>query len=377
MSGPIHTYRARVADGSVISDPGQAIAIEKLQLLWTRLGTRPSDRPAPKSRGFFGFGKKAEPEPHLNGVYLYGGVGIGKSMMMDMFFDDAPVEKKRRVHFHDFMQGIHADLRDERKRGTTDPLGPIAARIAEDVRLLCFDEMQVTDIADAMILSRLFEGLFEAGVVVVATSNRHPEDLYKNGLNRHLLEPFIALIQKRLDVLHVNGPPDYRRIDADRGGVYFAVDTEVNRDAFDDLWRSFSHGKNPAPTTLAHQGRKIAIPLATDTAMRAGFLDLCGKPLGAGDYLLIAKTYDTVFLDGVPILSPEGRDRAKRFVTLIDALYEAHTRLVILAAAEPEALYRRGDGAFEFERTASRLMEMRTEKYLASLPDRSPERKPS
>lgn len=370
MSGPIHTYRARVADGSVTSDPGQAMALEKLQLLWNRLGERRGGKPAPRARGLFGFGRKAPPEPRLAGLYLYGGVGIGKSMMMDLFFDDAPVEKKRRVHFHDFMQGIHADLRAERAKGTADPLGPIAARIAEEARLLCFDEMQVTDIADAMILSRLFEGLFDAGVVVVATSNRHPTELYENGLNRHLFEPFIDLIQKRLDVLHVDGPPDYRRIDADRGGVYFAPDTEENRQAFEALWRSFSHGETPAPATLSHQGHDIAVPLATGTAARAGFDDLCARALGAGDYLLLAKTYDTVFVEGVPVLSPEMRDRAKRFVTLIDALYEAHARLVILAAAEPEALYRHGDGAFEFQRTASRLIEMRTEKYLAALADR-------
>jgi len=367
MGGPLHTYRARVADGSVTSDPGQAMALEKLQLLWNRLGERRSAIPAPRSRGFFGFGKKAAPEPQLNGLYLYGGVGIGKSMMMDLFHADAPVDKKRRTHFHDFMQEIHAALREERTKGTPDPLGPIAKRIAAETRLLCFDEMQVTDIADAMILARLFEGLFEAGVVVVATSNRHPTDLYKNGLNRHLFEPFIELIQQKLDVLHVSGPPDYRKIDAGRGGVYFAPDDAANRQAFDDLWRSFCGEATPFPAMLNLQGRFVELPLATKTEVRAGFTDLCAKPLGPGDYLLLAKTYPTVFLEDVPILTPARRDQAKRFVTLIDALYEAHARLVILAAADPEALYPTGDGSFEFERTASRLMEMRTEKYLEKL----------
>lgn len=366
MGGPLHTYRARVADGTITSDPGQAMALEKLQLLWNRLGERKAN-PAPKSRGLFGFGKKAEPEPQLNGIYLYGGVGIGKSMMMDLFHADAPVQKKRRVHFHDFMQSIHAELRTERAKGTPDPLGPIAARIAAEARLLCFDEMQVTDIADAMILGRLFQGLFEAGVVVVATSNRHPTDLYKNGLNRHLFVPFIEMIERRLDVLHVSGPPDYRKIDADRGGVYFAPENDANRRAFDDLWRSFCGTAVPFPAMLNLQGRFVELPLATKTAVRAGFLDLCAKPLGAGDYLLLAKTYPTVFLEGVPILTPEKKDQAKRFVTLVDALYEAHARVVMLAAAEPEALYPTGDGSFEFERTASRLMEMRTERYLEKL----------
>ncbi len=365
MGGPLHTYRARVADGSITSDPGQAMALEKLQLLWDRLAKPRS--PATGSRGLFGFGKKAAPEPEPDGLYLYGGVGIGKSMMMDLFHAEAPVEKKRRVHFHDFMQEIHAALREERMKGTADPLVPIARRIAAEARLLCFDEMQVTDIADAMILSHLFEGLFAAGVVVVATSNRHPTDLYKNGLNRHLFEPFIDLIQQKLDVLHVSGPPDYRKIDAERGGVYFAPDNATNRQAFDDLWRSFCGTATPFPAMLNLQGRFVELPLATKTEVRAGFADLCAKPLGPGDYLLLAKTYPTVFLEDVPVLSPARRDQAKRFVTLIDALYEARARLVILAAAEPEALYEKGDGAFEFERTASRLMEMRTEKYLQKL----------
>jgi cell division protein ZapE len=368
MDGPLHTYRARVADGSIASDPGQAMALEKLQLLWNRLKERGDAKPTAKPRGWFGFGAKAaKPEPQLNGVYLYGGVGIGKSMMMDLFHANAPVEKKRRVHFHDFMQSVHAELREERKRGTTDPLIPIAKRIAAEARLLCFDEMQVTDIADAMILSHLFEGLFDAGVVVVATSNRHPTDLYKNGLNRHLFEPFIALLQERLDVLHVDGPPDYRKLDAERGGVYFTpVDEEASR-AFDDLWRSFCGASTPFPAMLNLQGRFIDLPLATKTEVRASFADLCAKPLGPGDYLLLAKTYETVFLEDVPLLTPDKRDQAKRFVTLIDALYEARARLVMLAAAEPEGLYPKGDGAFEFERTASRLMEMRSERYLKAL----------
>ncbi len=366
MGGPLHTYRARVADGTITSDPGQAMALEKLQLLWDRLAKR-GGAPAPRKRGLFGFGRKAEPVPVPNGLYLYGGVGIGKSMMMDLFYADAPVERKRRVHFHDFMQGIHAELRAERARGTTDPLGPIAARIAAAARLLCFDEMQVTDIADAMILARLFDGLFEAGVVVVATSNRHPADLYKNGLNRHLFVPFIETILERLDVLHVDGPPDYRKIEADRGGVYFAPDDAENRAAFDALWRSYCGAATPFPAMLTLQGRSIDLPLATKTAVRAGFADLCARPLGPGDYLLLAKTYPTVFLEDVPLLAPAKRDQARRFVTLIDALYEARSRLVTLAAAEPEALYPEGDGAFEFERTASRLMEMRSEKYLSKL----------
>jgi len=367
MAGPLHTYRQRVADGVISADAGQAMALEKLQLLWNRLRERRMEPAVSRKRGLFGFGRKAPPEPVLNGLYLYGGVGIGKSMMMDLFHADAPVEKKRRVHFHDFMQSIHADLRAERAKGTPDPLGPIARRIASETRLLCFDEMQVTDIADAMILGRLFEGLFAAGVVVVATSNRHPSDLYKNGLNRHLFLPFIEMIEQRLDVLHVDGPPDYRKIDADRGGVYFAPEDAETREAFDALWRSYCGEETPAVTQLTLQGRTLEIPLATTRAMRAGFEDLCARPLGAGDFLLLAKTYPIVFLDGIPLLTPERRDQAKRFVTLIDALYEAHARLVVLAATEPEALYPKGDGAFEFERTASRLMEMRSEKYLRSL----------
>lgn len=367
MSGPLHSYRALVQNGSITSDPGQAMALEKLQLLWNRLS---SLKPAgeTRSRGLFGFGRKqAQAEPALNGLYLYGGVGIGKSMMMDMFYSDAPIEPKKRIHFHDFMQQVHAALRVQRSKGTEDPLRIVAADIASETRLLCFDEMQVTDIADAIILGRLFQGLFDANVVIVATSNRHPKDLYKNGLNRHLFVPFIEMIEEKLDILHVTGPPDYRKADAARGGVYFAPNTDETRTAFDALWRSFCGEATPFPAMLNLQGRFIELPLATKTAMRAGFRDLCAKPLGAADYLLIAKSYRTVFLEGVPVLSPERRDQAKRFVTLVDALYEAKSRLVMLADAEPEDLYIKGDGAFEFERTASRLTEMRSERYLGAL----------
>lgn len=362
MSGPLHRYRALVKDGSIISDPGQNMALEKLQMLWGRLGeVRPA---AQKSRGLFGFGRKTAPEPTLNGLYLYGGVGIGKSMMMDMFYKDAPIEPKRRIHFHDFMQDVHRRLRIQRTKGTEDPLSVVGEELAAEARLLCFDEVQVTDIADAMILGRLFEVMFAANVVIVATSNRHPKDLYKNGLNRHLFVPFIEKLEARLDILHVSGPPDYRKQEAERGGVYFAPVEDTTRAAFDDLWRSFCGDNVPFPAMLNVQGRFVELPLATKTEVRATFFDLCAKPLGSADYLLLAQSYKTVFLENVPVMSREKRDQAKRFVTLIDALYEAKTRLVLLAAAEPDALYVAGDGSFEFERTASRLTEMRSEKYL-------------
>lgn len=368
MSGPLQQYRAMVREGMIQSDQGQNMALEKLQTLWLRLSEDGGARAKHKPRGFFGFGAKAaKPEPQLNGLYLYGGVGIGKSMMMDLFFEEAPIAAKRRIHFHDFMQQIHAGLRTERAKGTEDPLRIVGGQIAREARLLCFDEVQVTDIADAMILGRLFEVLFEAGTVIVATSNRHPSELYKDGLNRHLFLPFIKMFEERLDILHVDGPPDYRKQSAARGGVWFSPLNEQSRQGFDDLWRSFTEGTTPFPAMLNVNGRFVELPIATKTAVRGSFRDFCARPLGPGDYLALAKAYPTVFIENVPIMSPEKRDRARRFVNLVDALYEAKARLVMLAEAEPTDLYVKGDGAFEFERTASRLIEMRSERYLAAM----------
>ena len=368
MDGPLPRYRALVADGALNGDPQQQAALEKLQILWRRLGENAERRAAPKPRGFFGFGAKAaKKEPPLNGLYIWGGVGRGKSMLMDLFYETATIEPRRRIHFHAFMQEVHVGLRDERKTGAPDPLPRVAAKIAKSAALLCFDEVQVTDVGDAMILGRLFEGLFAAGVVIVATSNRPPDDLYKDGINRDVFVPFIAMIKDRLDILHLDSLTDHRLERMERGGVYITPDT-VSVNNFDGIvqrmFRSLAGGAEAGPRDVALGARTLRLEEATDTAMRASFDTLCNTPLGASDYLKLADTFGTVMIEDVPVMGPDKRDQAKRFVTLIDALYEAKARLVISAAAEPEALYEKGDGAFEFERTASRLIEMRSKKYL-------------
>ncbi|MEM6678551.1 MAG: cell division protein ZapE [Pseudomonadota bacterium] len=355
--GPMARYRALVAEGTIHSDPAQRAAVEKLQLLHVRLrGYEPAQRKS-VARGWFGFGRGA---PHkyiqLSGLYLYGGVGRGKSMLMDLFFATAPVRPKRRVHFHAFMQEVHAGIHIARESNVTDPVQPVADEIAEGATLLCFDEFQVSDITDAMILGRLFEALWERGVVVVATSNRPPDELYKHGLNRQLFLPFIALLKERCDVLELSSLTDYRL-----GGTparYFCPLGAASQAAMDAAWSRETAGETPAPVTLSVHGRRVAIEAATEEAARSGFEALCAVPLGPADYLSIAERFSVVFIDAVPELGRHRNNEAKRFVTLIDALYEAKTRLYLSAAAPPDDLYRAGEGSFEFARTASRLTEM-------------------
>ena len=289
-------------------------------------------------------------------------------MAMDLFFEAAPTEPKRRVHFHGFMQEVHAKLRDERAKGTSNPLPKVAEDFAASARLLCFDEVTVTDVADAMILGRLFEGMLAGGVTIVATSNRPPDDLYKNGINRDVFVPFIEIIKDRLDVLHLDSALDHRLQRMDRGGVYVTPDTP-DIDNFEGvmgrMFRSLVGGSEPEPRDLEVGGRVLKLKAANETAMRSGFDALCKTALGPADYLKIADTFDTVMVEDVPVMGPESRDAAKRFVTLIDALYDAKVRVLISANAEPDELYEKGDGSFEFARTASRLTEMRSRKYLA------------
>ena len=310
------------------------------------------------------------------GVYLWGPVGRGKSMLMDLFFETAPVEKKRRAHFYAFMAEVHGLIDQwrkgdaaERKRvfGTSkgdDPIAPTAALIASQARLLCFDELQVTDIADAMILGRLFEALFEDGVTLVSTSNRPPEDLYKDGINRQLFTPFIALLREKMDVVSVQGSSDYR-LDRLRGAeVYLSPLDTARQQAFDALWTDLLGNDAETGATVEVLGRKLRFVRASGGHLRATFAELCTEALGPQDYLAIAERFHTVFLEAVPQLGPARRNEARRLVTLIDALYEAHAKLVVLAEAEPDDLYPAGDGAFEFERTASRLQEMRSATWL-------------
>ena len=359
-------YRQRLAEGQLKPDPAQDAAVGALSRL-------ESDLNALAEPSFLSFLKKPKAP---KGVYLWGPVGRGKSMLMDLFFDSAPVEKKQRAHFYAFMAEVHG-LIDQWRKGDAaerkrvfgqnkgdDPIAPTAAVIASQARLLCFDELQVTDIADAMILGRLFEALFEDGVTLVATSNRPPDDLYKDGINRQLFIPFIELIKERLDVVAVKGPNDYR-LDRLRGAeVYLAPADAGRREAFDRLWTSLLDGAAETGGTLEVLGRKLTFKRAAGGMLRAGFDELCAAALGPQDYLAIADRFHTVFLEDLPVLGPARRNEARRLVTLIDALYEADAKLVVLAEAEPDDLYPAGDGAFEFERTASRLQEMRSAAWL-------------
>ena len=370
-------YQAKLNAGEIAPDAAQAGAIEALSRLEGELN-------ALAEPGFSlpFFGRRKEPP---RGVYLWGPVGRGKSMLMDLFFDSAPVTRKRRVHFHAFMGETHALIGlwrggDSARRRTAfpnsgrggvrdgdDPIAAVAEKIAGETRLLCFDEFHVTDIADAMILGRLFQALFGRGVVVVATSNRAPEALYKDGLNRQLFLPFIALLKTKLDVVRVAGPKDFR-LDRLRGArVWFAPVTPEAEAAFDTLWLSLLDGAEETGATVEVLGRKLRLPHAAGGHLRSTFVALCGQSLGPQDYLAIAERFHTVFLEDVPELTPARRNEAARFVILIDALYEAKSKLVMLAEAEPEALYPAGDGAFEFERTASRLQEMRSEAWLDAM----------
>lgn len=344
-------YEARVAAGQLRADPAQHAVLPLLESLRSWLEANANRR-----IGLFAglFAKPVTPPP---GVYLWGGVGRGKSMVMDLFVEHTAITQKRRVHFHAFMQEIHKGMHEARKRGVDDALAPVAEAVARDIRLLAFDEMQINDITDAMIVGRLFEKLMAAGVVIVTTSNRAPEELYKNGLNRQLFLPFIALLRERLQVVELESPNDYRQHRLAGAQVYFHPAGKV-RGEIQSIWEDLTGGAPGAPLVLPVNGRTIDLPCFANGVGRATFWDLCSRPLGPGDYLAIAQAVRVLILEDIPQLSASNYNEAKRFVTLIDALYEAKVRLICSAADVPERLYMEGTGAFEFERTASRLREM-------------------
>ncbi len=374
MNALLESYRARIAAGEIKPDPAQALAVEKLGTLLRALANyKPDPRPG-FWRASLGFARKFGLEqagaPPM-GLYMFGGVGRGKSMLMDMFFAAAPVEKKRRVHFHEFMLEVHARIHawrqsGEAKKGDGDPIPPLATVLADEAWLLCFDEFQVTNIADAMILGRLFGAMLEKGVVVVATSNIAPDDLYAGGLQRELFLPAIATLKSKLDVLELDGGQDYRRIRIRGMPVYHWPVGDRSTAQLENAFATLTEGAKVGPVTLDVSGRDLDIPRAGGGVAFCQFDPLCTKALGAADYLVLAKNFHTLVLDGVPLLKPDNRNEARRFVTLIDALYEHRCKLVMAAEDAPDRLHPSGDHAFEFRRTASRLHEMQSEDYLAA-----------
>jgi cell division protein ZapE len=363
MTSTQDQYQALVSAGELKPDTDQAQAAAQLALIQRRLETAASE-----TRSIWRYLSK-RPDP-VRGIYLWGGVGRGKSMLMDLFFACTAIERKRRAHFHEFMLEIHQRLRGERAKEKGDPIPPVVEALAQEAQLLAFDEMVVNNSADAMIMSRLFTGLIEAGVTIVTTSNRAPSDLYKDGLNREHFLPFIALIEARLDVVPLNGPQDYR-LDRLSGVDMWHTPlgdaaTGAVRDAFFKLtdYAPEDAAHVPSATLEIGDGRTLIVPKSLKGVGVFSFKRLCAEARGASDYLTIARHYHSVILVGIPKLGPEKRNEAARFVTLIDALYEYKVKLIVTADAEPDALYTHGDGRFEFERTVSRLMEMQSQDYL-------------
>jgi len=369
MSRIAQGYRALVSDRGFEFDPAQAELAWKLDALSAGLEDY---RPEPKP-GAFGWliGHKAAEPPR--GLYIHGPVGGGKTMLMDMFFDAVTGPSKRRAHFHAFMADAHARLhrwRQALKRGEVvgeDPIAPVAAELAREASLLCFDEFSVRDIADAMILGRLFAALFAAGVVVVATSNVAPDDLYRDGLNRALFLPFIAMIEERLDIVELDARTDYRLEKLKRAPVYYSPIGPKADAALDAAFLTLTGHDRGEPLEIELLGRHLDVPQAIDGVARFDFDALCRRPLGASDYLKIAQRFHTIIIDRIPALAESERNEAKRFIILIDALYDMRVKLIASAAGEPKTLYAGADGAeaFEFARTASRLYEMRSADYLA------------
>lgn len=346
-------YRLRVARGELKADPAQTDALAALESCYRQLLQPPQNR---------WWQKLFRQTPALSGVYIHGSVGRGKTVLMDLFYQAVPEPKKQRLHFHDFMRLIHQRLQNERRTAARDPLQRVADGI--DLRLLCLDELQILDIADAMIVGRLFARLLDNGVVVVITSNRPPADLYKDGLQRELFLPFIRLLEQRLQVIAVAGAHDYRRLKLVGRQVYFTPADGEGSEILAKLFADLTDYASTAPLSLDVGGRRLLVSQAVKRVALFTFDELCRQPLGATDYAMLADSFNTILIDGVPVMGVDDRDIAKRFVTLIDVLYDRRVKVIISADAAAEKLYPQGSGSFEFQRTASRLLEMQSEDYL-------------
>ncbi len=363
-------YDALVAGGEISRDLAQSNAVRRFDALNERLGEK---RLATKGSALgWLFATKQSTDP-VKGLYVYGDVGRGKTMLMDAFFAVAVTRRKRRAHFHEFMADVHERVHAARRSSgnggqkPADPIITVADEIAAETRLLCLDEFMVTDITDAMILSRLFGRLFERGLVLVATSNSPPEELYKHGLNRALFLPFVDLLKQRAEIVHLAAEKDYRLEKLEEASVYVTPLGAEADAALDRLWIGLTGIEHGQPTELPMKGRMIAVPESEKGIARFSFDDLCRKPLGAYDFLKIARSFHTVFVDGVPIIKPAERNAARRLISMIDAFYDNRVKVVISAEAEPIDLYKASEGpeASAFARTASRLIEMRSAAYLA------------